>query len=219
MLVTAAFSDGDGGAGGPHRWAAGPLLAHITEFKSQQSERVGAILSRQTPPEFADIDHASPRVYEAYAARSFEDVMADARGTTGSLLDGVRAVPDEDLLDPSRHPWLRGRMLWLQIIVRGFWHPTGHIADYYARHGQPDRAVALQGQAVATAVYLDAPDQAAGMAYYGLACAQAAAGLADPAAVTLATAVGLNPDLRANAARDPDLAPLRDNGRLGGILR
>ena len=210
MLLTAALSGDDGDAGGPHQWAAVPLLAHIKEFKSQQSERVRAVLSGQTPPEFADIDHASPRVYAAYASRSCEDVAADARATTASLLDAVRAVSDEDLLDPSRHPWLRGRTLWLQIIVRGFWHPTGHIADYYARHGQPDRAVALQAHAVATARYLDAPDPAAGMAYYGLACAQAVAGLADSAAVTLATAVGLNPDLRANAGRDPDLAPLRN---------
>ena len=208
MLVTDAAAGGDGDAGGPHEWAAVPLLAHITEFKFQQSERVRALLSRQTPPEFADIDHASPTVYAAYAARSVDDVLADARGTTASLLDGMRALSDEDLLDPSRHPWLRGRTLWLQIIVRGFWHPTGHIADYYLRHGQPERAVALQAHAVDTATYLDAPDPAAGMAYYGLACARAVAGLADSAAVTLATAIELNPDLRANAGRDPDLAPL-----------
>jgi hypothetical protein len=220
MLLTAVpVGARDGDAGGPHRWAAVPLLAHIAEFKSQQSERVGAILSGQTPPEFGDIDHTSPDVYAAYASRSFEDVLADARGTTASLLDGVRAVRDEDLLDPSRHPWLRGRTLWLQVLVRGFWHPTGHIADYYLRHGQPDRAVALQTHAVATAVYLNAPDPAAGMAYYGLACAQAVAGLASPATVTLATAVELNPDLRANAGRDPDLAPLRNDGRLDVILR
>jgi len=222
MLLTAAAApaaaDGDGTAGGPHRWAAVSLLAHVTEFKFQQSERVRALLAARTPPEFGDIDHASPTVYAAYASRSSRDVVADARRTTASLLDGVRAVADEDLLDPARHPWLRGRTLWLQIIVRGFWHSTGHVADYYLRHGQPGRAVALQAHAVATATYLDAPDQAAGMAYYGLACAQAVAGLTDSAAVTLATALELNPDVRANAGRDPDLAPLHEGGRLEGIL-
>jgi hypothetical protein len=221
MLLTASAATeiGHGDAGGPHRWAAVPLLAHITEFKFQQSERVRAILSGQTPPEFGDIDHASPDVYAAYASRACDDVVADIRGTTTSLLDGMRALSDEDLLDPSRHPWLRGRMLWLQIIVRGFWHPTGHIADYYLRHGQPGRAVALQAHAVATAAYLDAPDPATGMAYYGLACAQAVAGLADSAAVSLTAAVERNPDLRANADRDPDLAALRDSGRLDVIVR
>ena len=218
MLLTAVLSGGDGEAGGPRQWAAVPLLAHITEFKFQQSERVRALLSSQTPPEFADIDHASPRVYAAYAARSLEDVVADARGTTASLLDGVRALSDEDLLDPSRHPWLRGRALWLQIIVRGFWHPTGHIADYYLRHGQPERAVALQAHALATARYLGAPPAAVGMAGYSLACAQARSGQPDEAARTLAAAIQANPDLRAHASRDPDLATVREAG-LVEVLR
>lgn len=65
---------------------------------------------------------------------------------------------------------------------------------------------------------LDAPDQVAGMAHYGLACAQAVAGLPDAAADTLVSAIALNPDVRANAVRDPDLAALRDRDRLDGIL-
>lgn len=137
---------------------------------------------------------------------------------TAGLFDGVRGLADEDLVDPSRHSWLRGRPLWLQVIVRGFWHPTGHIADYYLRHGQPDRAVALQAHAVATASYLGAPPLAAGMAWYGLACAQAAAGLGDAAAEALASALALNPDVRVNASRDPDLDVLRADGRLDAIL-
>lgn len=206
------------GSGGPDRWAAVPLLAHSTEFKNQQSERIRAACRGQTPPSYGDIDHTSPAVYASYASRPLDDVVAGSRRTTADLLDGVRALADEDLLDPSRHPWLHGRTLWLQIIVRGFWHPTGHIADYYLRHGRPDRAVALQSHALTTARYLGAPDQAAGMAAYGLACAQAQAGLATEAAGTLASAIALNPDVRANAGRDPDLARLRDDGRLAEIL-
>jgi len=166
-------------------------------------------------------------VYAAYASVAVADVIRESRQATASLLDGVRALADEDLLDPSRHSWLRGRTLWLQVVVRGFWHPTGHVADYYLRHGQPDRAVALQAHALATARYLDAPDAVAGMACYSLACAQAVAGLAGEAAATLASAIALNPDVRANAGRDPDLgrcaraASLRrssPHARYGGTL-
>jgi hypothetical protein len=46
------------------------------------------------------------------------------------------------------------------------------------------------------------------MAGYSLACAQARTGLLDVAARTLAEAIEANPDLRANAGRDPDLAEL-----------
>ena len=47
------------------------------------------------------------------------------------------------------------------------------------------------------------------MAGYNLACAQAQAGEPDQAARTLAEAIGANPDLRANARRDPDLEIVR----------
>jgi hypothetical protein len=216
MLLTAGPRDGF--PDGPERWGAVASLAHVTEFKSQQCERIRAVRSGHVPPAFAEIDHASPAVYAGYVSRSPDDVVRDSRMTAGELIDGVRALADEDLLDPARHPWLRGRTLWLQIVVRGFWHPTGHIADYYLGHGQPDRAVALQSQAVAVARYLSAPDQVAGMACYGLACAQAACGLAGAAARTLVSAIRLNPDVRANAERDRDLASLRDSGRLAEIL-
>jgi hypothetical protein len=203
---------------GPDRWADVPLVAHTTEFKFQQVERIRAVRSGQTPRAYEEIDHSSPATYSTYAARSADEVIDDFRRTTAELVDGVRALSDADLVDPARHPWLRGRTLWLQIIVRGFWHPTGHAADYYLQHKWPDRAVALQEQALATTRYLGAPDQAAGMAAYSLACAQAQAGVLDEATKTLKEAITLNPDVRANASRDADLAPLRDNGQLTAIL-
>jgi hypothetical protein len=56
------------------------------------------------------------------------------------------------------------------------------------------------------------------MAAYSLACAQAQTDAADDATHALAQALALNPDLRANAQRDPDLARLRDSGQLEALL-
>jgi hypothetical protein len=223
LACAAAGGEGDGAGGGAEAgdervWAAVPTVAHNTEFKSQQAQRLTAVLAGSTPPPFGDIDHASAAVYQGYAARPAEAVTSDSRQVTAALLDGVRALSDPDLLDPARHPWLNGRTLWLQVIVRGFWHPTGHVGEYYQRHGQPKRAIALHEHALATGRYLDAPGQALGMAAYSLACAQAQARLVDEADRTLREAIALNPDVRANAGRDPDLAPLRAAGRLAGIL-
>jgi hypothetical protein len=153
-----------------------------------------------------------------FAATEEEMLLASVGSDIEEPGNERRALTDEDLLDPARHPWLNGRTLWLQVIVRGFWHPTGHVADYYLRHGRPGQAVALQEHAVATARYLKAPDQATGMAAYSLACAQAQAGLTGEASRALAEAIRLNPDVRANATRDPDLARLRETGQLAEIL-
>ena len=204
--------------GSPQCWAAVPLVAHNTEFKRQQVQRLQAIQRGGVPPEFGEIDHASGELYRGYAARPADAVAADSRAVTGELIAEVHAAGADDLRDPSRHPWLRGRQLWLQIIVRGFWHPAGHLGGYYLAHARPDRALALAMHAVATADYLGAPGPARGMASYNLACAQAGANLPDQAAVTLREAIGLNPDVRANAGRDPDLAVLRESGRLEAAL-
>jgi hypothetical protein len=201
-----------GEQGSPRRWAALPLVAHNTEFKQQQVQRLRAILTGQVPPDFADVDHASAAVYRAYAGQAAAGVAAASHRVAGELIDGVTQVSAADLHDPARNPWLKGRKLWLQIVVRGFWHPSGHLGEYYLAHGQPDRAVALAEQAVATAAYLGAPGEARGMASYNLACAAARAGLTDQAVAALREAISLNPAVRANAARDPDLATLREMG-------
>jgi len=204
--------------GSPQCWAAVPLVAHNTEFKREQVQRLQAIGRGQVPPEFGEIDHASAELYRGYAARPADAVAADSRAVTGELIAEVHAAGADDLRDPSRHPWLRGRQLWLQVIVRGFWHPAGHLGEYYLGHGRPDRAVALAGHGVATASYLGTPGPARGMASYNLACALARAGRLDQAATALREAVTLNPDVRANARRDRDLAAFRDSARLEALL-
>jgi hypothetical protein len=201
-------------AGDPQCWAALPVIAHSTAFRRQQVVRLRAIRAGKTPPDFADVDHESAALYAGLSAQPADAVAADSWKSAGDLLAELRSACDEDLLDPSRNPWLRGRQLWLQIVVRGFWHPAGHLGGYYAAHEHHDEAVTLAAHALATAEDLSAPDQARGMAGYNLACAQAGAGLLDAAAATLTAAVALNPDLQANAARDADLALLRESGRI-----
>ena len=200
--------------GNPKNWAALPVVAHNTEFKAQQVDRLSSIRHRHDPPEFAEIDHTDADVYRSYAAAALERVAADSIRVSGELIDGLVAMDEGDMFDPSRHRWLRGRQLWLQVVVRGFWHPTGHLSDYYLAHGQPARAVALTAQAVTTARYLGVPDEAAAMASYNLACAHAKAGHLDDAAAAVRETVALNPGLLAKVGTEPDLAALRESGLL-----
>jgi tetratricopeptide (TPR) repeat protein len=204
--------------GSADRWAAAPLVAHNTEFKQQQVQRLKAIMTGTAAPDFAEIDHGSAPVYAAYAAVPADAAAQDSWAVTGELIGGLAAIPDVDLVDPERNPWLKGRMLWLQVVVRGFWHPTGHLGEYYLARGQAEAAVRLARRGVATAADLEAPPPVSGMASYNLACFLARADEHDEAAATLTEAIAHNPDLRANAGRDPDLASLRAAGRLAAVL-
>lgn len=198
--------------GSPQNWAALPVIAHNTEFRRQQVERLRAIRRDQQPPEFGQADHESADLYRELNALPAETVGTDSWLVAGQLIEELRLASIEDLTDPARNPWLQGRQLWLQVVVRGFWHPTGHLGEYYLNHGRPERAVALAAHAVEAAAYLEVPAAARGMASYNFACAQARAGELVAAASALADAVRLNPDLRDNAARDADLAALRGTG-------
>jgi tetratricopeptide (TPR) repeat protein len=201
-------------SGDPSSWAAVPTIAHTSEFRDEQVQRLAAIRDGVEPPEFARIEHESPDVYRRYCKNDADTVWQLSRHTSEALIDGTRLCSDADLLDPARHPWLQGRHLWLQIVVRGFWHPLGHLGDYYLHHGMQARALSLHQHACTTAHYLGAPPAAAGMAYYNLACAQAAIGEDDDAVSSLERAIRLNPDLRGHAQAEPDLAGLREAGRL-----
>jgi hypothetical protein len=203
--------------GSPQCWAAQPLVAHIAEFKQQQVQRLSAARQGLTPPTFAEVDHSSEDGYRAYGEQAA--VVAEvSRDTTRALVQGVIDAADEDLLDPSRNPWLAGRMLWLQIVVRGFWHPTGHLSEYYLSHDFSERALELATHATTLADTLDAPGPARGMARYNLACVQARTGRLAAANDVLGQAIAANPDLAVNARRDPDLEPLRVNGALEVLL-
>jgi hypothetical protein len=216
QVLLAAAPPGE--QGDPSCWAALPLIAHNTEFRRQQVQRLRAIRSGQAPPEFAEVDHRSAEVYAGCSAQPADAARRDSWRVSGELIEELALVGQADLLEPSRNPWLRGRQLWLQLIVRGFWHPAGHLGGYYLSHGQADRAIALAEEAVTTAAVLGAPDPARGMARYNLACAQAGAGFLGEAAATVAEAIALNPDVRANAARDADLALVRENGLLTALI-
>jgi tetratricopeptide (TPR) repeat protein len=204
--------------GSPQRWAALPLVAHNTEFRRQQVLRLQAIRRGEQPPEFAEVDHESADLYRELVAQPAATVRHDSWQVAGELIDELRTTSTEDLLDPARNPWLKGRQLWLQIVVRGFWHPTGHLGDYYLARGAVENAVSIAAHAAATADRVAAPGPARGMARYNLACAQARAGELAEASSALADAVALNPDLRVNAERDRDLSALRDSGLLAGVL-
>lgn len=203
-----ASRDGQPDEGSPERWAARPTIVHNSDFRAEQVERLVAIREGRTPPDFPRVEHASPVVYAGYGARAAQAAQ-ESRDTNTALLDELTLASHEDLLDPARHPWLRGRHLWLQIVVRGFWHPLGHIGEYYASHGCTERAIAVHTHAVATAGYVNAPDMALGMAYYSLAGVQAVAGQIDLARAALERATTLNPDLHEHARHDPDLEVLQ----------
>jgi hypothetical protein len=100
LLLAAATRLSDQGS--PDRWAAVPVVAHNTDFRRQQVQRLDAVRTGTVPPAFAEIDHTSAEVYRAYCQPP-GPVAAASRQSTQDLIAGLTAIGDEDLLDPTRN--------------------------------------------------------------------------------------------------------------------
>jgi hypothetical protein len=109
MLLSAAASD-TADSGNERRWAAVPTMAHNTEFRAQQTERITAVLTGCAPPTFGEIDHRSPAVYGRYAART----AVAAAGESRQVNPDVRANANRD---PDLEP-LRGSGQLAAILTR-----------------------------------------------------------------------------------------------------
>lgn len=114
MLLTADTGE----SGTPGCWSATATIAHNSEFREQQVARLVAVRERRSPPDFPPIVHTDPDEYERFAAMTPAEAAWGSRSTTMRLIDELGSAAEEDLLDPGRNAWLRGRPLWLQIVVR-----------------------------------------------------------------------------------------------------
>jgi len=192
-------------------WSAKALLAHVTDFKQQQVVRVECALRGEAAPDFAPVDHGDETVYAAYHPQAWDDVLADAERVSGDLVACTCELSEDVLAEPGRFPFLNGRMLWSQLLVRGVWHSSGHIGPYLAQHGRADDAEALQRRLVERARGLGLPPTPGSwaMGLYNLACAQVAGGRLDDGRATLDETFALDPALARSAETDPDLEPLR----------
>jgi hypothetical protein len=215
MLLSRLGSAGEGSA---DCWAARPVVAHNTAFKDEQVVRLRAVAEGTIPPDFPPVDHRSEQYYAELQTARRGEVIWKAQATTDGLVTAVLDLATDDLEDSGRHPWLRGRSLWLQVVVRGFWHPMGHVCECYVGHGEASLAVEVADHALSTARYLSAPAAVTAMAFYNRAIARAGTGALDDAAEDVRDAIGLNADLRANAETDSDLRSLRERGLLDGVL-
>jgi hypothetical protein len=197
--------------GSPERWSAHALLAHNADFRREQVLRLRAVAASADPPDFPQVDHRDPAVYARCAARPGEAVQAELATVVPDLVAALDAVGDDQLGDPSLFPWTGGRQLWAQVLVRGVWHPIGHLADYLVDHGRPEQSFAAIDGVVRVARALRLPARPGGVALgvYVSAAVRARAGEREPALGLLRAALADDPALAEKAARDGDFDELR----------
>ena len=105
------------------------------------------------------------------------------------------------------------------LLRNSFTHPRVHLHQYLRENGDVDAADRLFEDAASRLRAASAPPQAMGTVLYNLACVRARQGRDDEALELLEEALPMRADMKAVAAKDEDLAALRDDPRFQELVK
>jgi hypothetical protein len=120
------------GAAGPD-WTFKDVIAHLTAWRGRTLAELQAGLQHTEPappPWPAEFDEDDPAgleqintgIYDANRDRSLAEVLRESEDAWQQMADLVRAMPDDDLLDPRRFAWMRGAPLGPTVVQSSFEH-------------------------------------------------------------------------------------------------
>ena len=198
----------------PTGWPAALLLVHVATWRTQlldglrQVERGGAAAH---PPE--DVDAFNATELARGAGVSLEDAAARSDQALADLIDLWKMMGDRPFT------WYIARTTSEALVRNSYAHPRNHIAEHFIERGDPDRGYQLYEETAAELRRVGAPGHTLGTAIYNLACARAGQGRRHDALRLLEEAIPMRDDIRALAATDPDLEPLRDDPRFKAMVK
>ncbi len=98
-------------------WTFKDVAAHLTAWRQRAVVRLQAVQrdEKPSPPPWAGVpaedDAVNEWIYQANRFRPPADVLRESRQSLADLAAAVAAVPETDLFDPHRFPWLEGTSL------------------------------------------------------------------------------------------------------------
>jgi hypothetical protein len=98
-------------------WSIKDIVAHLTGWRRRTVGRFQAALRAEPEPEppwpahLQTDDEINAWIYEANRDRSVREVLDDSRQVFQQLLAAIEALPEAQLLDPQRFPWMEGQPL------------------------------------------------------------------------------------------------------------
>jgi tetratricopeptide (TPR) repeat protein len=209
-LVARLTVDERSATGSLERWSAKDMVAHLVEWKARTGQRLAATARNEPPPTYDDIDQANAEIFEEHRHQTWADLLDKSQRAHEELVEGLQAIPDDDLVDPNRFPWQSGRPLWREIASNGYSHPLTHIAQFYVERGEREYATQTQETAAHLLRALDDSPSWHGIILYNLACHYATSGQKEKAIDGLRQSLRLNPDLTEWSQQDPDFASIRE---------
>lgn len=198
----------------PDKWSAKDTVAHLTTWQRRWLAWMQPVAQGRLPNDAgpghteADWDRINAESFTAHRARPWSQVWVESQQAYAQVAVWLPLVP-QDYVNAQRRLGMREeRPVWAWIAGPFVWHVEVHVAEFYSKHGEFDRAIQATRKFTDQITAL-APADVQGEAYYNYACILALNGKADDAVVALGQAFACNAGLFETSKQDADLDLLR----------
>ena len=133
-------------------WSIKDVIAHLMAWHQVSIARLEAARLNQEPmypdwlagldPESEDeIEGFNARIYESYRQRAWSQVHRDWREGYLRLMKLGEGIPEDDLMDRSKYPWLKGYNLYAVLEGSYEHHHLDHLEPllvWLRQHGEKE---------------------------------------------------------------------------------
>jgi tetratricopeptide (TPR) repeat protein len=197
----------------PRGWSSALLMAHIASWR--EVLRGGLIDASRGEPVSAptiDVDAFNAVQLARNAGVPLEEAARRADTLLGDLIDLWATLGDRPF------SWYIARTTGEALVRNSYAHPRNHLAEHFIERGDRARGYQIYEESASALRQAEAPPTTLGTALYNLACARVGQRRHDEALRLLEEALPMRADLRARAATDAELAPLRTDPRFQRLL-
>jgi hypothetical protein len=197
----------------PTGWPAALLMFHVASWRQQLRDAlIQASRGETIPAPPSDVDAFNAAALAKGASVPLTDAASGAERLLDDLIDLWATIGERPF------PWYIARTTGEALVRNSYLHPRNHISEHFVERADRDRRYRLYEETAAALRKAEAPGHTLGAALYNLACARVGQRRLDEALHLLEEAMPMRDDLRATAAKDRDLEPLRDDPRFQAML-
>ena len=198
----------------PKGWPAALVMFHIAMWRERLRNALAELAeNRPFAPPPQNIDELN----DAELVGGIGTPLADAAGRADLLMGEM--IDLYERLGERPMAWLTARTTTEAVLRNSYLHPRVHLSAYLKENGFAERSAQLWDGAVTEMEEAAAPPLIMGGVLYNAAWSQASRGDTDKAIDLLERALQVRPDLKGQAAGDPDMAPLQDLPRFQALVK
>lgn len=206
-LIASLSSEERKARGNLKLWSAKDMIAHLNFWGRHFLRQLEKSAKGEKVPLAGDyLNEMNDGVLYEHMEQPLDEALAEYEQIHKELLMVFDSYSAEDLSDEKKYAWLEGRPMIDRVLGNLVWHPQSHIADFYVKRGNLEKAIAMQE---ALTEKLKGFPHWGATAFYNTACFYALNNMPAKAIPCLKTAFAQRPDLMEWSRQDSDLDSLR----------